>query len=385
MKVLWSYIWFSKHYGNRDGASMCGVFCAVFNSIQQITMDDNIDVFTTVRQLQTMRQDLCATQAVRYLQGFERKANATRCDIKARLLTIVSFLIHHVKEFAIASPTMVSICLRAHVNAAMAVDGRKTDLSFRGGQCTASAHERHVAQWHVDLGAVLGIDHITIYYRTDNVPWGFSVYISNTPEKEDGVLCFNDYYFTNETITPVITMYCTHHGRYVIYYNNRTSSSIPPYYSKYAYNELCEFEVYVCQNNTYGAGCSEDCGHCFSGQQCNHIFGTCPIGCDAGYYNDRCKTECPDGLYGINCLQICNANCYFKTCDKITGACQLECAVGWKPPLCNEECDDGTFGTNCSNVCGHCHFGNPCDKKTGECPRECDPGYEGLYCNQWAI
>lgn len=46
----------------------------------------------------------------------------------------------------------------------------------------------------------------------------------------------------------------------------------------------------VCQNNTYGAGCSEDCGHCFSGQQCNHIFGTCPIGCDAGYYNDRCKT-----------------------------------------------------------------------------------------------
>lgn len=46
----------------------------------------------------------------------------------------------------------------------------------------------------------------------------------------------------------------------------------------------------VCQNNTYGAGCSEDCGHCFSGQQCNHIVGTCPIGCDAGYYNDRCKT-----------------------------------------------------------------------------------------------
>nr|XP_034319448.1 receptor-type tyrosine-protein phosphatase alpha [Crassostrea gigas] len=45
-----------------DGASMCGVFCAVFNSIQQITMDDNIDVLTTVRQLQTRRPELCATQ-----------------------------------------------------------------------------------------------------------------------------------------------------------------------------------------------------------------------------------------------------------------------------------------------------------------------------------
>lgn len=41
---------------------MCGVFCAVFNAIQQITMDDNIDVFRTVRQLQTRRTELCATQ-----------------------------------------------------------------------------------------------------------------------------------------------------------------------------------------------------------------------------------------------------------------------------------------------------------------------------------
>eukprot|EP00105_Crassostrea_gigas_P017835 XP_011435764.2 PREDICTED: receptor-type tyrosine-protein phosphatase epsilon-like [Crassostrea gigas] len=47
---------------SKDGASLCGVFCAVFNSIQQITMDDNIDVFTTVRQLQTSRPEFCSTQ-----------------------------------------------------------------------------------------------------------------------------------------------------------------------------------------------------------------------------------------------------------------------------------------------------------------------------------
>lgn len=46
----------------------------------------------------------------------------------------------------------------------------------------------------------------------------------------------------------------------------------------------------VCQNNKYGAGCSENCGHCLSGQQCNQFVGTCPVGCDAGYYNDRCKS-----------------------------------------------------------------------------------------------
>ncbi|XP_052692786.1 receptor-type tyrosine-protein phosphatase kappa-like [Crassostrea angulata] len=47
---------------SRDGASLCGVFCAVFNSIQQITMDDNIDVFTTVRLLMNRRPELCSTE-----------------------------------------------------------------------------------------------------------------------------------------------------------------------------------------------------------------------------------------------------------------------------------------------------------------------------------
>lgn len=73
---------------------------------------------------------------------------------------------------------------------------------------------------------------------------GFSVYISNTTEKKDGVLCFKDNKLTKYTIPAVLTINCTHYGRYVIYYNNRTSSNKPADYSKYAYNELCEFEVY---------------------------------------------------------------------------------------------------------------------------------------------
>ncbi|XP_056002093.1 receptor-type tyrosine-protein phosphatase epsilon-like [Ostrea edulis] len=43
-----------------DGASMCGVFCAVHNVIQQITLDDTVDVFTAVRQLHTRRPQFCA-------------------------------------------------------------------------------------------------------------------------------------------------------------------------------------------------------------------------------------------------------------------------------------------------------------------------------------
>uniref|UniRef100_K1S2T6 Receptor-type tyrosine-protein phosphatase U n=1 Tax=Magallana gigas TaxID=29159 RepID=K1S2T6_MAGGI len=46
---------------SRDGAALCGVFCAVYNLIQQLTMDEEIDVFSAVRLLQTRRPELCST------------------------------------------------------------------------------------------------------------------------------------------------------------------------------------------------------------------------------------------------------------------------------------------------------------------------------------
>lgn len=60
----------------------------------------------------------------------------------------------------------------ATVDASNAVDGLKTDFSFFGQQCSVSAEKQLEALWRVDLGAILGIHHITIYYRTDHVPWG---------------------------------------------------------------------------------------------------------------------------------------------------------------------------------------------------------------------
>ncbi|XP_078329065.1 receptor-type tyrosine-protein phosphatase epsilon-like [Crassostrea virginica] len=46
---------------SKDGISLSGVFCAIFNCIQQINMDDSVDVFTTVRQLQARRPEFCST------------------------------------------------------------------------------------------------------------------------------------------------------------------------------------------------------------------------------------------------------------------------------------------------------------------------------------
>lgn len=75
---------------------------------------------------------------------------------------------------------------------------------------------------------------------------GFSVYLSNTMDIKDGVVCFHDTKYTRETIPNSINITCPMdtYGRYVIYHNNRTHPPIPADYHQFAFNELCEMEVY---------------------------------------------------------------------------------------------------------------------------------------------
>ena len=74
---------------------------------------------------------------------------------------------------------------------------------------------------------------------------GFSVYVSNTTDISNRTLCFKDTDFNSSTIPAVFNITCSVHGQYVIYYNERLQGvSYLDEYSTFAWNALCEVEVY---------------------------------------------------------------------------------------------------------------------------------------------
>ncbi|XP_052694213.1 uncharacterized protein LOC128172455 [Crassostrea angulata] len=141
-------------------------------------------------------------------------------------------------------------------DATNAVDGLKSDLSWTGGQCAVSALGKEIAAWWVNLGRLHIIDHITVYFKTNNGIWdytnnatstflGFSLYVSNTTDRLQGKLCFKDNNFNTSTIPAVFSTICYVQGQYVIYYNERLKGvTYPCDYNSDAENDLCEVEVY---------------------------------------------------------------------------------------------------------------------------------------------
>uniref|UniRef100_A0A8W8NVC3 protein-tyrosine-phosphatase n=1 Tax=Magallana gigas TaxID=29159 RepID=A0A8W8NVC3_MAGGI len=147
---------------------------------------------------------------------------------------------------------------------------------------------------------------------------GFYLYVSNTTLKETGHLCFHENQTKQEMILEDISINCSVSGRYVIYYNERRRNvKYPGFYSMYAYNELCEVEVY---------------------------------GSNVSIHNEEIgKNRCPK-------------NCQEGQCDINTGHC-LKCILGLQGPLCDQTCKDN----DCTDPCDTDCVNQSCTQRTGNC------------------
>nr|XP_022310747.1 receptor-type tyrosine-protein phosphatase epsilon-like isoform X2 [Crassostrea virginica] len=258
-----------------------------------------------------------------------------------------------------------------------AVDGRYTDRSAAGAQCVITENFHNESTWGVDLGDVVSISHIDIYYRTDNMPKpsaytarmaGFFLYVSNTTSKEDGHLCFHEIQTVNGTPSEDQKINCSVHGRYVIYYNERSPNvTYPSYYSTYAYYELCEVEVYGCRNvGYYGQSCNISCPTNCQEKRCDVNAGHC-LGCVPGYQGPTCDQECANDKFGSSCEQSCGNCITGDHCHHVNGSCLKGCSPGYIGIVCQQHCDETFYGPNCASNCSNDCVNNTCDYVSGEC------------------
>nr|XP_034316881.1 receptor-type tyrosine-protein phosphatase epsilon-like isoform X2 [Crassostrea gigas] len=254
-----------------------------------------------------------------------------------------------------------------------AVDGMYTDCGDKGGQCTISDDGKYNATLRVDLGGVVSISQIDIFYRKDyqnhvqNIQRmaGFFVYVSNTTSKSDGYLCYHDESTDQNMLSLDQHINCSLQGRYVIYYIERSQDVVyPSFYSQYAFNELCEIKVYGC-NGTFGDECFYPCPTNCLDRKCDTDTGHC-LRCVPGYKGPICNQECDEGSYGINCRYICSHCKEESHCYHINVLCLDGCVPGYKGPFCNISCEAPYFGINCSQMCTNC-FKQSCHQVTGVC------------------
>lgn len=68
-------------------------------------------------------------------------------------------------------------------------------------------------------------------------------------------------------------------------------------YGKVANLFVYEFEEMIlttsllfveCDNGTFGHDCTRNCGKCVLNEQCDHVTGVCPNGCNRGYQGIHC-------------------------------------------------------------------------------------------------
>ncbi|XP_062567724.1 platelet endothelial aggregation receptor 1-like [Saccostrea cucullata] len=228
-----------------------------------------------------------------------------------------------------------------------AIDGDVNTCMMTREIGSISAYRYKTVWWMIDLGDIHSIYSISIIFKDfkDSGDYemrqrgrfaGFSLFISNSSSREDGLLCYKN----TLPLPPLeFNTTCIGYGRYVIYYNERLDGVTYPegYQILNVYTNLCEVKVQGCsKTGVYGENCSLPCPANCQDKRCNIVNGTC-LGCLPGYMGEMCQEECSFGWHGKECTRQCMGHCRGNiTCNHVTGNCHEGCAAGWMGNQCDE-------------------------------------------------
>ncbi|XP_078309456.1 uncharacterized protein LOC144617882 [Crassostrea virginica] len=140
-------------------------------------------------------------------------------------------------------------------------------------------------------------------------------------------------------------------------------------------NQSCE-----CDGHTYGLGCKQSCGKCSGGVQCDHVTGSCPNGCDAGMYGDKCDIACGNYTYGVECKELCGNCSNGEPCHHVDGSCPSGCGIGVYGKTCDKACQPDRYGISCGETCRP--YCQGCNRFNGACEFGCHPGWTGTFCEK---
>nr|XP_034324716.1 uncharacterized protein LOC117689079 isoform X2 [Crassostrea gigas] len=218
---------------------------------------------------------------------------------------VLCFINLDLENLSYMKQTWQSSTYSAYGTSDKAVDGHFSSRHFRDGQCALGAANQRRVTWWVNLGKIYRINHVVLVFRTDNIKWsadsngytaaflGFYLYVSNTTNRHQGILCHHDTTFTRHTIPDTVSINCPYFGKYVIFYNERLPRVVyPSDYSTYAYGDLCEVQVYGCPSPIAEIS------------QCTR---PCPLNCEKCYPGTGICSKCFIGFEGYACEIACHA------------------------------------------------------------------------------
>ncbi|XP_062601269.1 multiple epidermal growth factor-like domains protein 10 [Saccostrea cucullata] len=245
-------------------------------------------------------------------------------------------------------------------SAEFAVDGRTgTDYTI----CSHTGSGFPEAWFQVDLKDYFSLKSVKIYYRNDSKlnwpPYRFRQFyldVSNSsasvPSTSQRIRCHKDETEEPDVPPAVIDIPCKHTARYIIVGTSYDAPEDNPIEG--AILEICEIEVYECDDSGIGRNCSEKCSINCKGQLCNNVTGTCTNGCETGFFKEACNEHCNPGCY--------------KGCNIVTGYCDNGCVAGKFGTNCHENCGSGCLSKSCARINGNCSCANGWkgDKCTGK-------------------